>query len=269
MVCIIIIFLLILAAYVLPMMGRTGHKGLEALGGWSYAHRGLHGPGIPENSMHAFRNAKQAGYGIELDVHITKDGSLAVIHDSALLRTTGLNGNVEDLACQDLSGCYLEGTLETIPVLEDVLNLFDGAAPLIIELKPKGDNYSRLCSRVCRVLEHYDGAFCLESFDPRCIRWLRKHRPEWIRGQLAENYFKSVSCKLPWYLKFLLTNQMLNFLTRPDFIAYKFADRKHISNWICRFVWNIPGVSWTLKKPEEYDRAVQDGWLPIFEGFLP
>ncbi|MBO5318047.1 MAG: glycerophosphodiester phosphodiesterase [Oscillospiraceae bacterium] len=251
------------------MMGRTGHEGWKAFAGWSYAHRGLHGNGVPENSMLAFRKAKQAGYGIEFDVHLTKDGTLAVIHDFALNRSTGLEGDVENLRFEDLSGCYLEGTLETIPVLQDVLELYRGEAPLIIELKPKGNNYSRLCSSVCRVLENYPGTFCLESFDPRCIRWLRKNRPDWIRGQLVENYLRSSRSKLPWYLKFLLTNQMLNFLTRPDFIAYKFPDRKHISNWICRNVWGLPGVSWTLKNPEEFADAVNEDWLPIFEGFLP
>ena len=57
-----------------------------------YAHRGLHAkPTIPENSMAAFARAVEAGYGIELDLHLTRDGKLAVIHDASLKRTCGVD----------------------------------------------------------------------------------------------------------------------------------------------------------------------------------
>lgn len=269
MIYVLIVILLLVAAYIFSMMGRTGHKDLSKLGGYCYAHRGLHSKGVPENSMLAFRKAKQAGYGMELDVHLTKYGSLLVIHDSQLKRTTGIDGLVEDLLPEDLKHCYLEGTFETIPLLQDVLRLVNGEVPLIIELKTDGNNYARLCSKVCSLLDHYKGVYCLESFDPRCIRWLKKHRPDLIRGQLAENFFRTQGCKLPWMVKFLVSNQMLNFLTRPDFIAYKYADRKHISNLICRKLWHIPGVSWTIKDEKQLLDAKKDDWLPIFEGFLP
>ena len=108
----------------------------------------------------------------------------------------------------------------------------------------------------------------MESFDPRCVLWLKKHRPEIIRGQLAENYYKSKNIRLQWYFKFLLTNQMLNFVTRPDFIAYRFADRKDtLSNYLCRA--QMECVTWTITSQEEFDTAVKEGWLPIFEGFRP
>lgn len=53
------------------------------------AHRGLHSDGVCENSLEAFRRAIEAGYGIELDVHLTADGKLCVIHDCYLSRMTG------------------------------------------------------------------------------------------------------------------------------------------------------------------------------------
>jgi hypothetical protein len=56
----------------------------------------------------------------------------------------------------------------------------------------------------------------------------------------------------------------------PDFVAYRYCDRKAtVSNDLCRKVWKAQGVSWTLKTKEEYDTAVQEGWIPIFEGFIP
>ena len=66
---------------------------------WRYAHRGLHDreKGIPENSMAAFKRAAANGFGAELDVHLMKDGHLAVIHDASLLRTAGVDVQIEDL----------------------------------------------------------------------------------------------------------------------------------------------------------------------------
>ena len=94
------------------LKGRTGHPGMEALKGWGYAHRGLHKEGIPENSVAAFRAALDKGYGIELDIHLMKDGNLAVIHDASLLRTAGVDVQIEDLTAEDLEDYRLEGTEE-------------------------------------------------------------------------------------------------------------------------------------------------------------
>ena len=119
------------------------------------------------------------------------------------------------------------------------------------------------------MMDSYQGAYCLESFDPRCVRWLRQNRPDQIRGQLTENFVANPKSKLPFVLKFVLTKQLMNFLTLPDFIAYKSADRKRMGNFICRKLWGAQGVTWTIKSQEEFDDAVKDGWLPIFEGFRP
>ena len=262
----IIILILI---YLFAIRCRGGHPGMEALKGWAYAHRGLHGEGIPENSMAAFKAARDAGYGVELDVHLLADGNLAVMHDSLLNRTTGKAGRIEDLTTGDLKDYPLQGTEETIPEFMDVLTLFNGKAPLIVELKSVDGNHARLTEAACKMLESYPGPYCLESFDPRCIQWLRKNRPDLIRGVLSYNYRKT-RCDLPDYLQFLLTHYMMNFQCVPDFVAYQFRDRKDtISNALCRKIWKAQGVSWTLKTKEEYDTAVSEGWLPIFEGFCP
>lgn len=264
----LLLFVPLLSLYLLSLRGRTGHQGFSALRGWAYAHRGLHGDGAPENSMEAFRRAKNAGYGIELDVHLLKDGNLAVIHDSLLLRTTGQEGRIEDLATEDLSDFKLEGTDFTIPTFQEVLDLYDGCAPLIVELKEAG-NCQELCQRVCDVLDDYAGMYCVESFDPRCVRWFRANRPDIIRGQLAENYFKTKNSKLPFVLKLLLSNNMLNFLTRPDFVAYRYSDRRGLSNYLCRKLWRLKSVYWTLKDQNEFDETLKQNALPIFEDFCP
>lgn len=255
--------------WILALRCRRNRPGLADLRNWSYAHRGLHGPGVPENSMAAFRAALDGGFGVELDVHLLKDGNLAVMHDSLLNRTTGQAGRMEDLTIGELKDYSLEGTAETIPEFGEVLDLFGGKAPLIIELKSADGNHAALTEAACKLLEGYPGPFCMESFDPKCVAWLRKNRPDIIRGQLAENFFRSRN-DLPDHLKFLATNLLFNFLTVPDFIAYKFADRNTTpSTVLCRKLWRAQGVSWTLRTREEYDTAVSEGWLPIFEGFLP
>lgn len=263
------LLLILVALYLFAIRCRSGHPGLKDLQGWSYAHRGLHGEGVPENSMAAFRAALDHGYGIELDVHLLKDGNLAVIHDSLLNRTTGQPGHVEDLTTEELKQYHLEGTEETIPELMDVLTLYHGKAPLIIELKPENGNHDALTEAVCKMLETYRGVFCLESFDPRCIDWLKRHRPDIIRGFLTEDFFRSRN-DMPDYLRFSLTHCLTNVSCVPDFVAYKFQDRKRsISPVLCRKLWKAQGVTWTLKTREEYDTAVAEGWIPIFEGFLP
>ena len=248
---------------------RKGHPGLDALRGWTYAHRGLHGDGRPENSMAAFRAAVEHGFGIEFDVHLLKDGNLAVMHDSKLMRTTGCEGRMEDLTTEELGSYHLEGTEETIPTFQQVLDLFEEKAPLIIELKPVDGNHAALCQSVCNLLDGYNGVYCLESFDPRCVHWLKKNRPDLIRGQLAENFFRSPDSPLPGFMKFLLSNLLENFLILPDFVAYKFADRKTPCAFLARKIWGAQGVSWTITRQEDFDTAVKEGWIPIFEGFKP
>ena len=265
---IVTIIAVLIALYVLFLRGRSNHPGMAALRGWAYAHRGLHGNGLPENSMGAFRAALEGGYGIELDLHLLKDGNLAVIHDSLLKRTTGAEGRIEDLTTEDLKDYRLEGTEETIPTFREVLDLYAGKAPLIVELKPVGDNHARLTETACTMLESYDGPYCIESFDPRCVRWLRKNRPQVIRGQLSENFLKTDS-EMSWLLRFVLTHNLMNFLTYPDFIAYRFDHRGTMSNDYCRKVWKVQGVSWTIRSKEDFDAAVKEGWIPIFENFIP
>lgn len=267
---ILLIALVIVGLYLLAMRGRTGHPGLEQLQGWKYAHRGLHDleHGVPENSLEAFRLAIEHGYGAELDVHLLADGGLGVMHDSNLHRTTGCDGKMEDLTTAQLEDYHLQGTEQTIPTLQQVLETVDGETPLIIELKT-AENADKLCETVCKLLDTYHGVFCLESFDPRCTIWLRKNRPDLIRGQLAENALHDKESKIPWLLRFAMTYELSNFLGRPDFIAYDFKTRNNLSNFLCRKLWDIQGVSWTLRTQEEYDTAVEEGWLPIFEKIRP
>ena len=153
----IIILLALFAIYLLSIRGRRGNTAMAELRKWKFAHRGLHDESLPENSMGAFRAALDNGYGIELDVHLLADGNLAVIHDSALLRTTGAEGIVEDLTTEDLKNYHLEGTGETIPTFRELLDLYEGKAPLIVELKPVKGNHDALTAKAVEMLENWKG----------------------------------------------------------------------------------------------------------------
>lgn len=268
-IVLLIITLLLWVLFVLALRGRTRHPLMRKLRKWKYAHRGLHGNGVPENSLLAFRKAVEHGYGSELDIHLLADGNLAVIHDSSLKRTAGADVKIESLSTEDLKKYFLEETRETIPTFREVLDLYDGRAPLIIELKPEGGNHDLLTETACKMLEQYKGLFCLESFDPRCIRWLKVNRPDLVRGQLVHNSIHEKGTGVPLILRLLITNLISNFWNLPDFIAYKFQDRDRLAVRIARKFWKIQGVTWTLQDPDDYKTAVEENWIPIFEGFEP
>lgn len=265
---IIAVLLLLFLLYVLSLMGRKNHSGMDSLRNWNYAHRGLHDELRPENSMAAFRAALQKGYGIELDLHLMKDGDVAVIHDHSLKRTAGVDIPIEELSAEELPNYYLEGTFETIPTFRQVLELFDGQAPMIIELKVAQGNVGPLIEAVMAQLKDYSGAYCIESFDPRCLLYLKKHYPWVIRGQLTSNYFKGEH-KVLLPIKLLMTLQMGNFLTRPDFVAYRDRDRKNFGMLLVQKVWGVQGVTWTITDAQQQQAAIEDGYITIFEGFEP
>ena len=178
-ICIILIVLLALdLLFTLALRCRKGHQKWEILKKYRYAHRGYHDkPVIPENSLPAFRRAIERGFGAELDVHLLKDGTLAVFHDSDLRRCANVEGEIEDLTLDELKQLRLEGTDEQIPTFDEVLALFEHATPLIIELKTARGNHKALAKAVCERLDSYQGEFCIESFYPLALIDVKKFSP--------------------------------------------------------------------------------------------
>lgn len=242
---------------------------METLKKYKYAHRGFHDkPQIPENSLPAFRRAIEHKFGAEFDVHLLKDGNLVVFHDNDLMRCTGEEGIIEDLTLDQVKKLRLEGTENQIPTLDEVLEIFEPTGlPLIIELKHRGSNHLALTEAVVKRLDTYTGDFCIESFDPRVVADVKKLRPEIIRGQLAADFTKDPG-DLPAYQIFLLTDLFFNFMTKPNFIAYKFEDRENPINQKC-IKKGIQAFSWTIRTKEDFDTCLSEGSIPIFETFDP
>lgn len=268
---VILFALFLLTVWLFFLNSRANHPSWAALEHRRYAHRGLHcsADSVPENSLAAFRRAIRHGYGSELDVHLLRDGSLAVFHDSALARMTGRAGALEDRTAADLSVLHLAGTPETIPQLYEVLSLYEGTGfPLVVELKPCRGNHNTLTERTVRELDKFHIPYCMESFDPRCLRWLRKHRPDITRGQLSADFLRDRSDR-GFLMDAPAAKLLMNFYGLPDFLAYRFEDRAKAPLRFCRRVFGARIFYWTVRSRAELEAAEREGAQAIFEGFDP
>ena len=233
-----------------------------------FAHRGLHDnkSDAPENSMAAFRKAVDAGYGMELDVHMTKDGIPVIFHDSKLERMCRVDGEIGDYTFEELQQFTLADSGERIPRLEDLLLMVRGRVPLIIEIKSDNTDVS-CCADIDRLLRAYSGEYCIESFNPLVLFWFRIHHNEVIRGQLATNFRKDGEHKNVFY--FLMTHLLFNFMTKPDFIAYNHKFMEEPGRKICRKLYRNPAAAWTIRSFEELEKTREEYDVFIFESFTP
>ncbi|MDE6847554.1 MAG: glycerophosphodiester phosphodiesterase [Lachnospiraceae bacterium] len=255
--------------YLLAIMPRMIHRPDASLFRKKYfAHRGLHDNkgDAPENSMAAFRKAVEAGYGMELDVHVTRDGIPVIFHDFILERICGVDGNVEDYTYEELQKFTLCDSEERIPKLEDLLNMVQGREPLIIEIKSEKVNVSE-CAVIDGLLRDYRGEYCIESFNPMVLWWFRIHHNRVVRGQLASNFCIDGGYRNVIY--FFMTHLMLNFLTKPDFIAYNHKFREEPGRRICKKFYKNPAAAWTVRSRQELEEMKEDFDVFIFEGFEP
>ncbi len=234
-----------------------------------FAHRGLHAisKGVPENSMQAFALAVEAGYGMELDVHLSKDGKLVVEHDDSLLRTCGVDRAIEDCTWEEIKDLKLEGTEEALPLLEQVFALVAGRTPLLIEAKAYKGNQAKLAAALYAALQSYQGDYCIESFDPRVLWWFRKNAPAVVRGQLS-GQLRRHGAKVSRIIDFAMRNLLVNALSRPDFVAFDHRDHKSWSFRLCRAVFRPPVFFWTVKSVEGENLAKENRATPIFEQII-
>ena len=237
-----------------------------------FAHRGLYDNNseAPENSMAAFSKAVEHGYGIELDVQLSKDGVPVIFHDFDLARACGVSGLVRDYTFAQLGAFRLFGSDEKIPSLKEFLNMVDGRVPLIVEYKSE-DCDMTLCRIIDPMLKEYKGVYCIESFNPLVLLWYRMKRPGVMRGQLSDGFshipayrtLKKAPATIP--VQFLLPN----FLSKPDFIAYNHIYKRNISRRICRGLFGAKSAAWTIKNQEQLEGAFKAFDVFIFDSFIP
>ena len=231
----------------------------------NYAHRGLFGGDVPENSLAAFADAVKAGYGIELDVQLSADGEVMVFHDATLERMTGEKGKLSEYTLDQLRSLRLNGTGYGIPTLREVLALVDGKVPLLVELKGESTDTS-VCPAADAVLQDYHGAYLIESFNPLLLRWYKKYHPDVLRGQLTTNLTKGLGKNMR---NRLLDSLLLNMVTRPDFLAYDIRCPKRLPIRLCTGFFHAHRFIWTVRDGEEYRRTEALDAFAIFENFCP
>ncbi len=285
-----IVLIVIIIMYFLMIMPRVVNKpSREPYAGVLYAHRGLHDneSDAPENSMAAFRKAVDAGYGIECDVQLTKDGVPVIFHDFTLARiarypeneipadaivnpdgSLGVKGKVIDYTYEELLNFHLLGSDEKIPKFEEFLAMVNGKIPLIVELKIEYKDIS-VCPKVDELLSNYKGVYCIESFNPLGVYWYKKNRPLVFRGQLSDAFHRDKPEEFKGPLYFVLTNLLLNFLTRPDFVAFNHKYSECLSRRLCRSLYGNVAAAWTIKSEADLERARKRFDIFIFDSFIP
>lgn len=253
-----VLFLLYLLVLVRPKPQKPADAALLC----DYAHRGLHGERVPENSLRAFKLACEQGRGIELDVQLSRDGTVMVFHDYTLKRMTGADQKLRELTAAELQSLSLLGTDQTIPTFAEVLELVDGRVPLLVELKGENLN-TALCKAVAEHLSAYKGAYCIESFNPLLVRGMRKCLPRVYGGLLYTNVCRDK--KKYSLLNMAVSCMLLNWLAKPNFIAYNQLDRRSLPVKLAVGLYRAPRFVWTVRSDEDYRKAHDLGEHPIFE----
>jgi glycerophosphoryl diester phosphodiesterase len=230
------------------------------------AHRGLHdnAAGPPENSLAAFDAAAQAGYACELDVQLTSSGTLVVLHDSDLVRTSGDARPVAALTAGDLPRTRLFGSDQHVPTLAEVIDCVARRIPLLIELKStRPARCGALVQAVLEAVRDHPGEYALSSFDPRIVYSLRAARPQLPVGQIS-----GLLRNAPPVSRIIGRSMIGNFLTQPDFISYELAGMpsRIVESWRRRGALIL---AWPVESREAARKARQHADNIIFSGFRP
>ncbi|AAV96952.1 phosphodiesterase [Ruegeria pomeroyi] len=243
-----------------------------ALLGQPVAHRGFHdiAAGRPENSRAAIRAAIDAGYGVEIDLQLTRDGQAVVFHDYDMGRLTGRAGPIRQISAAEAAEvALLHGDGEGIPTLAEILDLAAGRAPLLIELKDQdggmGPDVGPLEQATADALAGYRGAVAVMSFNPHSIAAMARLAPDLPRGLVTSAYDPA-----EWPLS-LATCERLRDIPDYDrvgasFISHEVEDlsRPRVAELKAR---SVPVLCWTVRSAEQEAEARRIADNITFEGY--
>jgi glycerophosphoryl diester phosphodiesterase len=236
------------------------------------AHRGLHdcARGIIENMPGAAQAAIDGNFSIECDIQLTADGEAMVHHDDALGRLTEASGALLGMTSGELKAVKFKDTPERMMSLDDLCTLVQGRVPLVIEVKSHFDGDRKLVTRMAEVLASYRGPVVGMSFDPDQVLALREKMPELPRGIVAERTYDQAEWPEATPAQRRGMRHLRHaFRTRPHFVAYSVDELPAAAPWIARHVFGLPLLTWTVRTPEQRERAARYGDQMIFEGFRP
>lgn len=236
------------------------------------AHRGLHdrARGIVENMPSAFKAAIAGNFAIELDVQLTADGEAIVHHDDALGRLNEGTGKLTELTAAQLKQVPFKDTVDRMITLGELCDLTAGRVPLVVEIKSHFDRDRKLVARVAEVLKSYSGPAVAMSFDPDQVLALKELAPTIVRGIVAErSYDDEEWAKASAAQRHNMTALRHAFRTQPHFVAFWVNELPAPAPWIARNIFRLPLLTWTVRTPEQRQRAAQYADQMIFEGFVP
>ncbi len=235
-----------------------------------FAHRGLHDKenGVIENSRKAFAAAIQGGYGIELDVQLSRDGQAMVFHDRGMKRLTGLQGKLAHHTAAELGAIKLKDSEDVVETLPTILNLIAGQVPVIVEIKttPR-EEAGALEEAVAAALDNYEGPAAIMSFAPAAVAWFADYAPHIVRGMVAMDFVRE-GTGLSWGERLVLTHLHHRDHTDPDFVSFNQAHLPH--NTIAQLRrGGLPILCWTVRDQATADRVAPHVDQITFEGFTP
>ncbi|MEM9205501.1 MAG: glycerophosphodiester phosphodiesterase family protein [Pseudomonadota bacterium] len=241
------------------------------LGAKPVAHRGLHQPenGIIENTISAIVAASRAGFAVEIDVQVTKDGEAVCFHDETLDRLTSETGLVSDRTLCELTKIPIKDAIDgdKIPSLAMVLKEIGGATPIYIELKSKFDDDTTIAKAVMKTIKNYRGPVALMSFDPRFFEILEDGRPSYAVGQVSYRHDDEEALNLNPLFRLLRRFCFPAFQHDLDFVAYNAEHLPEFGPRLFRLRGKV--LSWTVRSEEKWDEISPFAQQMIFEGFIP
>lgn len=262
-----------------PPAGTTGHVAMTKILDDAFltrplAHRGLHGAttGHAENSRAAFQAAIDAGYGIECDVQLSRDGQAMVFHDYALQRLTAESGPLRQRNAAELGAIPLTGESEGIPTLAEVLALVNGHAPLLIEIKDQdgalGTDVGALEEAVATDLARYEGPVAVMGFNPHSVHAMAERAPRVARGLVTCAFTQADWPLVPAARLEELSLMEDRHLWGVDFISH---DRKDLDNPVVAQTRaeGLAVLCWTVRSAPEERQARTVANNITFEGYLP
>ncbi|MFG1181363.1 glycerophosphodiester phosphodiesterase family protein [Xanthobacter versatilis] len=234
------------------------------------AHRGLHDAarGIIENAGAAMDAAIAAGYAIELDLQASADGEAMVFHDFTLDRLTDAQGPLADRPAAELGAIAFRGTGDLILTLPQLLERVAGRVPLVIEIKSTFSGDTSLAARAADLVAAYNGPAALMSFDPQMLEVVRARAPGVVRGIVAEGRYGPEWQHISAARGFVLANLLHWPRSRFQFVNYRVADLDKPAVRLLRAL-GMPVLTWTVRTPDQRERAARYADQIVFEGFRP
>jgi glycerophosphoryl diester phosphodiesterase len=234
-------------------------KGVTVIG-----HRGAAGL-APENTDAAFAVAKDLGVPFELDVTLSADGVVVVIHDDALERTTNGAGYVDETPWANIkdldAGVFLDPKWEgqRVPRLDEVLRTYAPHVVVNVEIKSprEGKPPWEVAKKTIAAIDAAgarDRVF-VTSFSPYVLAACREYAPDIPRGQLYGT-FKGADLK--FYEKWVLRNLLLNGKAVPDLLVAEapLLRPRYVAKMKDR---GYRVLAWTVNEPAEMKRLVEMG----------